>query len=230
MNAFLEKHGDFIGKAAIMAFFSSSAVMQISRLRFNWDAWQKTGTTVSFLTVLSNIAILGFLVLVVALTLVRHKPAGRARGLEPWLSAMAGTFLVLVIPFFPATFTPTAVTLVIGLIISTLGSILSVYVLSFLGRSFSIMAEARKLVTNGPYTLVRHPLYLAELVATFGAVILVSSLPGLLIMCVQWTLQMRRMTNEEGVLRKTFPDYATYAAATPKVIPTAQSLRAFLSA
>jgi protein-S-isoprenylcysteine O-methyltransferase Ste14 len=44
-----------------------------------------------------------------------------------------------------------------GLIV--VGHLLAVYALAWLGRSFSIMAEARRLVTDGPYAVVRHPLY-----------------------------------------------------------------------
>lgn len=36
---------------------------------------------------------------------------------------------------------------------------LSAIVLTRLGRSFSLMSEARGLVTHGPYRFVRHPLY-----------------------------------------------------------------------
>jgi len=36
---------------------------------------------------------------------------------------------------------------------------------------------------------------------------------------VQWLFQLRRMTNEETVLRAAFPEYADYARRTPKVVP-----------
>jgi protein-S-isoprenylcysteine O-methyltransferase Ste14 len=42
------------------------------------------------------------------------------------------------------------------------GNALAVLVMVQHGRSFSIMAEARQLVTSGVYRWVRHPLYLAE--------------------------------------------------------------------
>ena len=47
-------------------------------------------------------------------------------------------------------------------------SVLGVLTLSFLGRSFSVMPEARRLVTTGPYSIVRHPLYLFELLGVVG--------------------------------------------------------------
>ena len=51
------------------------------------------------------------------------------------------------------------------------GNALAVLVLLQLGRSFSIMAEARQLVTAGVYRWVRHPLYLAEELAVIGIVL-----------------------------------------------------------
>jgi protein-S-isoprenylcysteine O-methyltransferase Ste14 len=51
------------------------------------------------------------------------------------------------------------------------GNALAVLVLVQLGRSFSIMAEARRLVTSGVYRWVRHPLYLAEELAVIGIVL-----------------------------------------------------------
>ena len=41
-----------------------------------------------------------------------------------------------------------------------LGMVLSIYSLTSLGKNFSIIPQARKLVQSGPYRLVRHPLYL----------------------------------------------------------------------
>jgi protein-S-isoprenylcysteine O-methyltransferase Ste14 len=51
------------------------------------------------------------------------------------------------------------------------GNALAVLVPVQLGRSFSIMAEARRLVTSGVYRWVRHPLYLAEELAVIGIVL-----------------------------------------------------------
>jgi len=99
------------------------------------------------------------------------------------------------------------------------GWMLSAYVLIGLGRAFSIMAQARRLVTTGPYAIVRHPLYLSEEIAMIGIALRHWSPGAALIVCVQWLFQLRRMTNEESVLRSTFPEYAVYATRTPKVIP-----------
>src|ERR671925_1308204 len=45
------------------------------------------------------------------------------------------------------------------------GMVWALYSLSYLRNRFSIVPEARGLVTSGPYRLVRHPIYLGEIVA-----------------------------------------------------------------
>jgi protein-S-isoprenylcysteine O-methyltransferase Ste14 len=56
-----------------------------------------------------------------------------------------------------------------------IGSGLSVYIVFWLGRSFSLMPEARRLVTAGPYGFIRHPLYVAEEISLIGIYMLYAS-------------------------------------------------------
>jgi protein-S-isoprenylcysteine O-methyltransferase Ste14 len=88
------------------------------------------------------------------------------------------------------------------------------------------MAEARRLVTAGPYRFVRHPLYVVEEIAIIGTLVLNLSLPAALLIAVQWAFQLRRMHHEELVLGKAFPEYAGYAARTPKVLPRFKAIQA----
>jgi protein-S-isoprenylcysteine O-methyltransferase Ste14 len=92
-------------------------------------------------------------------------------------------------------------------------------VLIWLGRSFSVMAEARQLVTAGPYRFVRHPLYLAEMISAIGIFIAFASPWTAAVLLVQIGSQIRRMQNEERVLGTAFPDYAGYMARTRRLIP-----------
>jgi len=52
-----------------------------------------------------------------------------------------------------------------------LGCVSIVYAVLHLGKSFSIMPQARRLVIGGPYRFVRHPLYFAEELAVIGVLI-----------------------------------------------------------
>jgi protein-S-isoprenylcysteine O-methyltransferase Ste14 len=153
-----------------------------------------------------------------ASVIIRARPERRADGLEPRVSAMLGTFSILAVVLFPRrelslTGEMLATLLLLG------GNALAVLVLLQLGRSFSIMAEARQLVTAGVYRWVRHPLYLAEELAVIGIVLQFLSLSTALLLAAQIAFQLRRMRNEERVLGETFPEYADYKERTAMLLP-----------
>jgi protein-S-isoprenylcysteine O-methyltransferase Ste14 len=58
---------------------------------------------------------------------------------------------------------PNVVVNALAVAVSLAANIMSVVIVSFLGRSLSVMPETRILVQNGPYGVVRHPLYLCEM-------------------------------------------------------------------
>jgi protein-S-isoprenylcysteine O-methyltransferase Ste14 len=94
-----------------------------------------------------------------------------------------------------------------------------------LGTCFGVLPEARGLVTRGPYRLVRHPVYLGELGACAGLVLGAPSTWNLCAAGVLLAAQLVRMRLEERALELEFPEYAAYAAHTPKLIPTPVRLR-----
>lgn len=166
-------------------------------------------------TLLSKIV---FLSLMIALFIIRRQPVRKAPGLLPRATALAGTFFMFLIVLIPAS-EPSLIQGIAGITLVGAGSILSAISLGYLGRSFSIMAEARHLVTSGPYSRIRHPLYLAEEVAVLGMVVQVFSIPIVLLVAVHITLQIQRMKNEEAVLRAAFPEYEPYMRRTHRVLP-----------
>jgi protein-S-isoprenylcysteine O-methyltransferase Ste14 len=214
---------DSVGQASIILFFSLGAK-------------QKILTIVGLLTssameplqqclhVAAEVSALMFILLVIATTLFRHRPLRAADGFEPWLSALTGTFLAGTLALLPPAEIPLTLVL-LGVGMSALGGILSACVLLWLGRSFSIGAQARKLVRSGPYAIVRHPLYIAEEFIVLGMLILVFSPLALVIAVVHWAFQVRRMIHEEKVLSAAYPDYSNYASRTPRIIPHLWPLR-----
>jgi protein-S-isoprenylcysteine O-methyltransferase Ste14 len=159
-----------------------------------------------------------FIALLAATTLTRLRPLRKAVGLEPRITAVLGTFLVTVLAMLPRQELP-PIALGFASMLIVAGMLTSFLVLRWLGQAFSIMAEARRLVTNGPYRFVRHPLYICEEVAVIGAFIQVISPLAAIIFIVHGVFQVRRMLNEETVLNATFPEYAHYARQTPRLIP-----------
>jgi len=89
-----------------------------------------------------------------------------------------------------------------------------------LGRCFGVLPEARGLVTQGPYALVRHPLYLGEFGAVAGLLIASPSPRNLAAGAVFVVAQFTRMSFEERALTREFPEYADYAARTPRLVPS----------
>jgi protein-S-isoprenylcysteine O-methyltransferase Ste14 len=93
-----------------------------------------------------------------------------------------------------------------------------------LGKQWSLEArltEGHQLITDGPYGLVRHPIYtglLGMLIATGLALSLPSVIVVAVLIYLAATLWRTRM--EERLLREAFPEeYAAYAARVPALIP-----------
>lgn len=213
---------EFLGRAGLVAYFSLAAVSQVQSIMQLIQASPVPDNL--YLLILSRIASLMFLSLVVILAMIRLKPSRKAEGIEPRLSAIAATFLMVPILMAEGGVASKEAT-VIGISLVALGTAFSAYVLYWLGKSFSIMAEARKLVDRGPYAIVRHPLYVTEAIAVLGMVILHWSPIAVLAFVIQCGLQLRRMHNEEQVLRAAFPEYAAYAERTPQWFPMPSSWR-----
>jgi len=171
------------------------------------------------LAIAARLANCMFLILIAATALTRLSPVLKARGIEPRASALLGTFLCTVIALLPKAELGPVLSIVSTMLIM-IGSVLSFIVLRWLGRSFSILAEARRLVTAGPYGVVRHPLYLCEGIALLGIALQVISPLAVVLSFVIGLLQFRRMINEEAVLSSAFSEYRAYAARTPRVLPT----------
>jgi protein-S-isoprenylcysteine O-methyltransferase Ste14 len=202
----------FISWTLFLALPTASGV--VARVRVHPGMWDLA----LLAEVLARSGVLLFFVLAALLALIRMRPLGKAPRLQPRLSALAGSFLLLSVVLFPRHDLSIGLNLLsAGLIL--LGHLLAVYALASLGRSFSIMAEARRLVIDGPYALVRHPLYVAEEIAVIGLFLQHASFWTALLVVAHFAFQLQRMRNEEQILRETFPAYAAYAARTQRLIP-----------
>lgn len=165
-----------------------------------------------------RLSTIAFLLLAAAAVILRSRPSGKASGLEPRISALAGSFLMYGFLLFPRR--ELSLTLeMISTALILIGTVGAVFALAQLGRSFSVMAETRQLVTSGPYRLVRHPLYLTEEIAVIGLFMQFASLWTTILLALQIGFQIRRMQNEETVLTASFPEYGVYRQTSARLIP-----------
>ncbi len=152
------------------------------------------------------------------------RPAPRARDGRalPRIAGLAGTVMLLVVGALPQgerLYSPPSWVGGLSTAVSVIAFATAVYGLLYLLRSLSMIPEVRRLVTGGPYRLVRHPLYAAEILA---AVAFVMANPGALAVAVLAPFvatQLVRSRFEGRLSRPRTPEYAGYAARTRRPIP-----------
>ena len=166
----------------------------------------------------ANVGTLAFFAILIVMFVVRYVPQRTTQRLHERCVAVAGTFLGVGILLLPPQELSSSLYL-ISLVLIIAGTVLAIYATLVLGRSISILPEARRLVVRGPYALVRHPLYLGEIVAVAGVALQYFSIWALLLVVVQTVLQLLRMNYEERVLSQVFPEYKSYIARTARLMP-----------
>ncbi len=150
-----------------------------------------------------------FNLLLIYLVVVRTGPVRRSSGLLPRICGFAGTFLgVGILQLKPAALSLSWQAVAAALIFA--GALASAIVLARLGKSFSIMPEARNLVTGGPYAFARHPLYVVEFITLAGTAIQFAQPWAALLALGVVVLQVARTIFEERVLIAAYPEYENY--------------------
>jgi protein-S-isoprenylcysteine O-methyltransferase Ste14 len=87
-----------------------------------------------------------------------------------------------------------------GLVLVTLAACLSITSLLSLGRRFGVWPALRSLATRGPYRLVRHPMYLAYVLADIGYNLEEWNFGTALLVMAGWASLFYRIRAEERIL------------------------------
>jgi protein-S-isoprenylcysteine O-methyltransferase Ste14 len=206
---------DVLMRLPLLGWGMIAATIQVAGLSQLMKAKLDFVDAIHMATRLSTIA---FIFLVVASVVFRTRPSGKASGLAPRIVAVVGSFMMYGILLFPRHNLSLSGEIIATLLV-TIGNAGALVALSQLGRSFSVMAESRQLITTGPYRYVRHPLYLAEEIAIVGVFLQFASPLTALLLVMQIAFQLRRMHNEELVLTASFPGYTAYQRNTARLIP-----------
>ena len=166
----------------------------------------------------ARVASFAFALLVICFLVLRDPPIAKPTGLLPRLAAVLGAFLGIGFLGLPRAHLSPAFDVVSAVLI-LIGSGFAVYAIIYLGKSFSVLPEARVMKTGGPFAKIRHPVYLGEQIALLGVMLQFAQPWSLILIAVQTAWQIARMSYEERVLAETFPDYAAYKARTARLIP-----------
>jgi len=170
-------------------------------------------------TLVVNICVFVLMLIEATLIVSRPRAIAKATGIKARVSALIGTWVIFLVVLLPIRTDLPAFMYILAAVLSAAGDLTTMYVVLHLGGSYSVMAEARRLVERGPYAVVRHPLYVAEQVALLGALITYLSWRAVALFAVQSFFQYLRARNEERVLALAFPGYAAYMRRTPMLLP-----------
>ncbi len=106
-----------------------------------------------------------------------------------------------------------------GLVIVTLAACLNLGSLLSLGRWFGVWPALRGLATRGPYRLVRHPMYLAYVLADIGYNLQEWNFGTALLVMAGWSSLIYRIHAEERILSQSTVWSAYTASVRYRLLP-----------
>ena len=168
-------------------------------------------------SLLSRFCLASFYMLLGLLIMTRAPAKAQAEGLLPKIAAFVGTYLPWTITFLGRT--DEALPNLLSTAFVLTGTILMLVTIRHLGRSFSLVPQARSVVQTGPYRWIRHPLYLSEEIAIVGALLRYLTPLTVTVLVLHIGIQVRRILYEEDLLRRTCPEYSSYEASRWRLIP-----------
>jgi protein-S-isoprenylcysteine O-methyltransferase Ste14 len=173
-----------------------------------------------FMYLINRVLTVTFFGFLLAIYAVRSKAIASDHNPVAIAAAMIGSFILYALFLVPGQSRSTNIW-VLGLsdIFLACGMLWALYSLSYLRNRFSIVPEVRGLMTSGPYELVRHPIYLGEIVAGLGLVLPTLASLHVVVFGIFVVAQVVRTRFEERMLRRIYPEYAPYAKKTPRLIP-----------
>jgi len=107
-----------------------------------------------------------------------------------------------------------------GLSIAVAGLIIYLYNLFIMGKSWSIDVRANKLVTDGFFKYIRHPLYLGSMIICLGLIIMsYNAYLLILFLLIDLPFVWFKSRFEEEFLKKNMKGYKDYMKKTYMFIP-----------
>lgn len=210
---------DLLTTTPLIAWYVFCLLAAVPAIVHGFASAPPTGIEVrQLLNLLSQISKFTFAFVLIALLIVRRPPIAGSKHILPKIIAMFGTYMGIALLVLPVR-GPDSPWLPLSSFLIFFGTTFAIYSLAWLGRSISILPESRKLVTSGPYSMIRHPLYLGEQIALAGVALMTTSPWAVAAIVFQFCCQLYRMSYEEKVLAGSFPEYEAYMTETDRLIP-----------
>jgi protein-S-isoprenylcysteine O-methyltransferase Ste14 len=168
-------------------------------------------------SLLSRFCIASFYILLALLIMTRPPAKAQADGLLPRIAAFVGSYMPWTITFFGRT--EEALPNLLSTACVLIGMIMVLVTIRHLGRSFSLVPQARSVVQTGPYRWIKHPLYLAEEIAILGVVLQDLTPVTVIVLVLHIGVQVCRILYEEDLLRRNCLEYSSYEASRWRLIP-----------
>ncbi len=111
----------------------------------------------------------------------------------------------------------------IGALISLLGMGFAIWARKTLGSNWSAkvtLKEGHELIQNGPYSIVRHPIYTGFEMGVLGPAIVFGQLKGFIALAIVFAAHVWKIGMEEDIMNTQFPtQYAAYSKRVKRLIP-----------
>jgi protein-S-isoprenylcysteine O-methyltransferase Ste14 len=205
-----------LGRLLPSTFFSLFLARQLILL---WAGFRGVHDPADLFFLVQQILALAYFTLLVVLYAVRLPQKGTDHRAAVIFIAFSGTFAAIGASFLPGG-TRRDGLVVIADVLATAGLAYSVWGLLYLRRSFSIIPEARRLVTGGPYALSRHPVYLGEVATAIGVNLATGGWLSAVAVAYFVVCELLRIRWEERILALSFAgEYPEYARRVPRYLP-----------
>jgi protein-S-isoprenylcysteine O-methyltransferase Ste14 len=107
--------------------------------------------------------------------------------------------------------------------LTAVGLLFAVWARQYLGSNWSGTVSIKKdhqLITNGPYALVRHPIYTGVLLALVGSAMAIGEWRAVLGLALASLALWRKLRLEKHLLHRQFGEtYQAYCQRVPALIP-----------
>jgi protein-S-isoprenylcysteine O-methyltransferase Ste14 len=209
----------FFGRALPAIFFGLFIVIYLLGTAQSFGRLGHGATVDDYLALSNRLLRLAFFSMLVVMYVIRLPTKKADRRPFVILVSLVGTFCIVATSFLPSN-PHGPLSVLVSDVLITAGMAWAVWGLAYLRRSFSIIPEARRLVTGGPFALSRNPLYLGEGIASIGVVLPGFTIWHALLLAIFVTSQLLRIRWEQKILLEAFgDDFSAYLRRVPMLVP-----------